>query len=115
MMSQLGGLMVGRPTSRDPRLAKYNIPDVSAEYAKLYPNEKERIAELEMNIAVREKVFGDIEAGGNAFSQEDFAPEPYRQRWAIKDMDDLQDLKKFLKREDLDDGDIWNRKKGGSY
>jgi len=102
------------PTIRDDKMSKYNIPDVGAEYAKVYPQEKARIAELKADQCVTEIQFGMIEGGAKAFSNEDFDHERAVNRWggvgAIQSRAELAKFKAFVERDNLEPGDILDLK-----
>ena len=83
-MQELFSMMPMPPTVRNAALAKYKIPDISAEYRKAYPMDvTNRIGELKDYQFQFEKIFGEIAQGGQAFGDGDFDEDHLEERWDI--------------------------------
>ena len=82
------------------------ISNYVEEYQRRYPDEMGHVIKLTYEQVIAISIFGTIDEGGNAFADEDFAPERLSQRWHVTDM---KSFEKFITRKGLKSGDIWEK------
>ena len=98
--------MTSTDAKRMMELKKSMIADYPMEYRKRFPHKIDRFVQLAEERCMVLVSMAAIDEGFEAFTDFDFAPERFYQRWNTPH---IEELHSFLNRPELKDGDIWSR------